>query len=148
MSNKKNRLRFLHCNTCFSNSVEAKQYLLGLNRPSLYAEPMVLKYGDESNPNIILAIGSVGDGNDEETNNKVCFVDFSRTFTNTNTISWNVVDADVKSNVKLQATKTKNEETYNNIILTEDNGLFTYVNAKIDNNLPILIRVQEYFLSV
>lgn len=134
MSNKKNRLRFLHCNTCFSNSVEAKQYLLGLNRPSLYAEPMVLKYGDESNPNIILAIGSVGDGNDEQTNNKVCFVDFSRTFTNTNTISWDVVDADVKSNVKLQPTKTKGEETYNNIILSEDNGLFTYVNAKIDDN--------------
>lgn len=77
---KGNRLQFVHCDRFFATREEAMQYVNGdliyINRPALYAEPMVLKYGeDESNPNILLAIGSVGDGVTQSTNNKVFFID-------------------------------------------------------------------------
>ena len=77
-----NRLQFVHCETLFKTSIEAKEYvtmgdLISFNRPALYAEPMVLKYGDEKNPNIILAIGSVGDGKKPSKFNQVFFIDFA-----------------------------------------------------------------------
>ena len=43
---------------------------------SLYAEPMVLKYGQESNPSIILAIGSIGTGVADMAN-KTFFIDLA-----------------------------------------------------------------------
>jgi len=61
----KNRLQFVHHDECFQTREEAIAYIENgqtLDRPTLYAEPMVLKYGDSANPNIILAIGSVGNG--------------------------------------------------------------------------------------
>lgn len=78
----KDRLQFVHCDTLFKTNVEAKEYvesgdLISYNRPALYAEPMVLKYGDEKNPNILLAIGSVGDGKTPTKENKVFFIDFA-----------------------------------------------------------------------
>lgn len=77
----KNRLQFVHCDTIFPNREDAIKYVNGdvitIKRPALYAEPMVLKYGDESNPNILLAIGSVGDGVTQSTTNKVFFIDFA-----------------------------------------------------------------------
>ena len=78
----KNRLQFVHCDTLFKTSQEAKDYVLKgdlvkIKRPALFAEPMVLKYGEESNPNIILAIGSVGDGVTHSTGNKVFFIDLA-----------------------------------------------------------------------
>ena len=78
----KNRLQFVHCDTLFKTNIEAKEYvvsgdLISYNRPALYAEPMVLKYGDEENPNILLAIGSVGDGKNPTSKNKVFFIDFA-----------------------------------------------------------------------
>ena len=77
-----NRLQFIHCDTLFATREEAKAYITGgdfitITRPSLYAEPMVLKYGDANNPNIILAIGSVGDGETPSMNNKVFLIDFA-----------------------------------------------------------------------
>lgn len=78
----KDRLQFVHCDTLFKTNIEAKEYvesgdLISYNRPALYAEPMVLKYGDEKNPNILLAIGSVGDGKTPTKENKVFFIDFA-----------------------------------------------------------------------
>ena len=83
MANKynSNRLQFVHCDTLFATRDEAKAYvggqLISIDRPALYAEPMVLKYGSEENPNILLAIGSVGDGKSQSTNNKVFFIDLA-----------------------------------------------------------------------
>ena len=63
-----NKLQFIHQNTVFSNREAAKTYLKELivnTRPSLYAEPLVVKYesGDDAKgPNLLLAVGSVGDG--------------------------------------------------------------------------------------
>lgn len=72
-----NRLQFIHCEQLFENSQAAKDYVLKqskLDRPALYAEPLILKYGDATNPNIILAIGSVGDGT-ASLDNSVFFID-------------------------------------------------------------------------
>lgn len=81
MENYKNRLQFVHHDGLFSTREDAMKYVNGqliqIDRPALYAEPMVLKYGDATNPNIILAIGSVGDGHTLSTNNKVFFIDFA-----------------------------------------------------------------------
>ena len=63
-----NKLQFIHQNTVFANREAAKTYLKELivnTRPSLYAEPLVVKYesGDDAKgPNLLLAVGSVGDG--------------------------------------------------------------------------------------
>ena len=74
-----NRLRFVHNDKIFSTREEAKSYvngqLIAIDRPALYAEPMVLRYGDDKNPNILLAIGSVGDGKTLSTDNRVFFID-------------------------------------------------------------------------
>lgn len=76
-----NKLQFIHCDTLFGTREEAKAYVNGdlvqISRPALYAEPMVLKYGDAENPNILLAIGSVGDGTTPSLKNKVFFIDFA-----------------------------------------------------------------------
>ena len=75
-----NRLQFVHCDTLFKTRDEAIKYVVDSHtgiRPSLYAEPMILKYGDEITPNIILAIGSVGNGT-ENRNNQTFFIDFAK----------------------------------------------------------------------
>ena len=78
----KNRLQLVHCDTLFATAQEAYDYINSdLNKiikPSLFAEPMVLKYGDEKNPNIILGIGAIGDGKTQSLNNKVYFIDFNK----------------------------------------------------------------------
>lgn len=81
MGNYKNRLQFVHHDELFSTREDAMNYVNGqliqIDRPALYAEPMILKYGDEEKPNIILAIGSVGDGKTMSINNKVFFIDLA-----------------------------------------------------------------------
>lgn len=82
MNNLTNRLQFVHCDKLFATSEEAKNEVRGqletIQRPALYGEPMVLKYGDPKNPNIILAIGSVGDGVEQSFSNKTFFIDFAQ----------------------------------------------------------------------
>lgn len=78
---EKSRLQFVHCETLFKTREDAIAYVNGdtitINRPALYAEPMVLKYGDAEDPNIMLAIGSVGDGVTQSLKNKVFFIDIA-----------------------------------------------------------------------
>ena len=146
MSYNPNRLQFVHCNTCFENSTKAREYVNGnlitRDRPALYAEPMILKYGDPKNPNILLAIGSVGDGKTSSIDNKVFFIDCAQLdidnnfkFNNSNTIAFEVNTNEsgttVESNVLLQPTKLVNRVEYDNIILNENGGLFSFVDTKI-----------------
>lgn len=81
MGNYKNRLQFVHHDDIFSTREDAMEYVNGqliqIDRPALYAEPMILKYGDEAEPNIILAIGSVGNGETMSIDNKVFFIDIA-----------------------------------------------------------------------
>lgn len=146
MSYNPNRLQFVHCDTCFENSEKAREYVNGnlitRDRPALYAEPMILKYGDPKNPNILLAIGSVGDGKTNSVDNKVFFIDCAQLdidnnfeFVDTNTIAFEVnkhqSGTTVESNVLLQPTKIVDKIEYNNIILNENNGLFSFVDTKV-----------------
>lgn len=86
MNFNQNRLRFVHCEHLFSNFTEITEYVRSVQyeRASLYAEPMIFKYGDEKNPNIVLAIGSVGEGKfaydteNGEVLNKTFYIDFSQ----------------------------------------------------------------------
>lgn len=86
MNFNQNRLRFVHCEHLFSNLSEITEYVRSVQyeHASLYAEPMIFKYGDEKNPSIVLAIGSVGEGKfeyDTETGevlNKTFYIDFSQ----------------------------------------------------------------------
>ena len=55
------RLQFLHRNKVFATSEDAKIYIDSLVKQgfiSLLAEPMVLLYGDNDNPNVLLVIGT------------------------------------------------------------------------------------------
>jgi hypothetical protein len=154
MSYNPNRLQFVHCDTCFENSEKAREYVTGGNlitrdRPALYAEPMVLKYGDPKNPNILLAIGSVGDGKTNSVDNKVFFIDCAQldidnnfTFVDTNTIAFSVNKHEsgttVESDILLQPTKIVDKYEYDNIILNEEGGLFTYVNTEVVDDQVIV----------
>ena len=75
-----NRLQFVHNDTVFGTREEAKDYIEKagyISYPALYAEPMVVKYGDEANPNVILAIGSKGDGTTPSIENRIFCIDFA-----------------------------------------------------------------------
>lgn len=165
MSYNPNRLQFVHCDTCFENSEKAREYVTGGNlitrdRPALYAEPMVLKYGDPKNPNILLAIGSVGDGKTNSVDNKVFFIDCAQLdidnnfiFVDTNTIAFSVNKHEsgttVESDVLLQPTKIVDKYEYDNIILNEKDGLFTYVNTEvIDDQIVVNVNgnIKSYTL--
>ena len=86
MEFNQNRLRFVHCEHLFNDVQEIKDYVRSVQfeRASLYAEPMIFKYGAEKEPCIVLAIGSVGEGEfiyDSETGevlNETYYIDFSQ----------------------------------------------------------------------
>jgi len=79
------RLQFVKHEEIFATREDAVNYVLGLHtidRPSLLAEPMILLYesGDATKgPNVILAIGSVGDGVTPNTANRTFFIDTQKT---------------------------------------------------------------------
>ena len=64
-----NKLQFLHKSELFETREKAIEFLNGLRitRPSLFAEPVVLRYGNEKEPNVILAIGATGSGSTQAT---------------------------------------------------------------------------------
>lgn len=152
-----NRLQFLHCNKVFSTAEEAKAHIerlvdLGRHR-SLYAEPIILKYGDENDPKILIGIGSVGDGTSAgRLNNKYFFVDADAIEGGTEAIEERLDDAiqmltlsaedtktiDLTANVNASGTtilgdvkvaerKIIGETVKPNIIQVTDDGLFSYV---------------------
>lgn len=157
---KQNRLRFVHCDTLFSTRDSAMDYVNGnlstIQRPSLYAEPMVLKYGNETNPNILLAIGSVGDGVTQSQCNKVFFIDFAyikeqlnkcvsennknKVIVNdSDSISHNLVTDDngstLISNIKLaEENRFGNKVFENNIIKNTKDGLWASVEVSEGQN--------------
>ena len=76
----KNRLQLRHSDQLFTSKNDVIQYLntnmiFEEGKQALFAEPIVFKYGeDTTNPNIILAIGSYGDGTNNS-NNKYFLID-------------------------------------------------------------------------
>ena len=174
----KDRLQFRHHDTIFNTREEAIYYITndirfsenGLanddvkQRFSLYGEPTVLRYknaDDESNPHIILAIGSKSnqvEGAQYE-DNKFCFIDIDKTedeiealgdkldnaitslaiiTRDTNTLSLSVDKNEsgetLSGNVKVPATDIINETVTNNTLKVTENGIFTYVNLDYDKD--------------
>jgi hypothetical protein len=70
----KNRLQFIHVDGVFATAQEAKDYVYKMSQQelwgSLYAEPMVLKYGDPTDVDkqyLLFVIGANGDGYQDNT---------------------------------------------------------------------------------
>lgn len=126
----------------------------------LYAEPMVLEYGDKENPNVILAIGSKGDGRTPNTQNKVFFIDiegvnervdnaykeiadavkkFAFVTKNSNTLelskttSTDGTENVLSGSVKIADNVIINRKEVGNIIKENKDGLYSYVGMTYDN---------------
>ena len=174
----KDRLQFRHHDAIFNTREEAIYYITngikfsenGLSNDdvkqlfSLYAEPTVLRYknaDDESNPHIILAIGSKSNQVEgaQYADNKFCFIDIDKTedeiealgdkldnaitslaiiTRDTNTLSLSVDKNEsgetLSGNVKVPATDIINETVTNNTLKVTENGIFTYVNLDYDKD--------------
>lgn len=78
-----NRLRFVHRDKIYDTrealfrDVKDNPYYAVNEYPAMYAEPMIFRYGSEENPNIVLAIGSVGNGVEKDESNKIFFIDIA-----------------------------------------------------------------------
>nr|DAN76373.1 MAG TPA: hypothetical protein [Caudoviricetes sp.] len=131
----------------------------------LYAEPMVLEYGDKENPNVILAIGSKGDGRTPNTQNKVFFIDiegvnervdnaykeiadavkkFAFVTKNSNTLelskttSTDGTENVLSGSVKIADNIILNRKEVGNIIKENKDGLYSYVGMTYDNDKKVL----------
>ena len=174
----KDRLQFRHHDAIFNTREDAINYIKndirfsenGLanddvkQRFSLYGEPTVLRYkntDDESNPHIILAIGSKSNQVEgaQYSDNKFCFIDIDKTedeiealgdklknaitsleiFTrDTSTLSLSVDKNEsgetLSGNVKVPAKDIINGTVTNNTLKVTENGIFTYVNLDYDKD--------------
>lgn len=85
MANIFDRLQFVKHEEIFATREDAYNYVINkqiFERPSLVAEPMILLYESDDavkGPNVILAIGSVGNGVDSSTDNRTFFIDTQKT---------------------------------------------------------------------
>lgn len=131
----------------------------------LYAEPMVLEYGDKENPNVILAIGSKGDGRTPSTQNKVFLIDIegvnervdnaykeiadavkkfafvtknSNTLELTKTTSTDGTENVLSGSVKIADNVIINRKEVGNIIKENKDGLYSYVGMTYDNDKKVL----------
>ena len=134
---------------------------------SLFAEPTVLRYKnieDETNPHVILAIGSyTNDGGFGYGDNRFCIIDIDKTEKEIEEL-WEEIEKAVKSltiftrdtnTLKLYSEKTEDGTIISgdvvvatsqifddarkpNIILSTDDGLFTYVNMEYDKDNDLL----------
>lgn len=174
----KDRLQFRHHDAIFNTREDAINYItndiryseVGLSKDdlaqhfSLYGEPTVLRYknaDDESNPHIILAIGSKSNQVEgaQYQDNKFCFIDIDKTedeiksldekvkdaisnltvlVSDTNTLNLSIDRSEsgdtISGNVKVPTTEIINGSVTNNTLKVTDNGIFTYVNLDYDKD--------------
>lgn len=156
-----NKLQFLHNSKLFKTRDEAIEFLndLRYTRPSLFAEPVVLRYGNEKEPNVIIAIGATGSGSTQATSDSSYFIIDAQGIKDDVQGKYNqienalaklalaVVDTDtlhlekentengvnLKGNVKVSETVTINRNIYDNIIKKNENGLYSCVNLTFDD---------------
>ena len=156
-----NRLQFLHKSELFETREKAIEFLDGLRitRPSLFAEPVVVRYGNEKEPNVILAIGATGSGSTQGTLDSSYFIidaqgikdDIQEKYDEIEhalaKLAFAVVDTDtldlekietedsttLKGNVKVPEKVVINDSNITNIIKTNRDGLYSYVNLKFDD---------------
>lgn len=154
----KNRLQFLHCNKLFSTAEEAKAFIerrVDLDKQhALYAEPFILKYGSEENPNILIGIGSVGDGvTAGNANNKFFYIDgaeiekATKALTviteDTNTVGMHSEAGEdgttISADVKVPATRIVNGVVKSNTIQATEDGLFSLIDINYDQSQNALL---------
>ena len=135
---------------------------------SLFAEPTILRYKnveDETNPHVILAIGSyTNDGGFGYGDNRFCIIDIDNTEKEIEEL-WEEIEKAIKSlsiftkdtnTLKLYSEKTEDGTIISgdvvvatsqifddvrkpNIILNTDDGLFTYVDMKVDEETGCIL---------
>ena len=156
-----NKLQFLHKSELFETREKAIEFLnnLRITRPSLFAEPVVLRYGNEKEPNVILAIGATGSGSTQATLDSSYFMidaqgikdDVQEKYDEIEhalaKLAFAVVDTDtldlekvetedsitLKGNVKVPEKVAIKDSNITNIIKTNKDGLYSYVNLKFDD---------------
>lgn len=156
-----NRLQFLHKSELFETREEAIKFLNDLRktRPSLFAEPVVVRYGNAEEPNVILAIGATGSGTSQPTLDTSYFMidaqgikdDIKEKYDEIEhalaKLAFAIVDTDtldlekietedkitLKGNVKVPEKVLINDSNVTNIIKTNKDGLYSYVNLKFDD---------------
>ena len=158
------RLQFVKHEEIFQTREDAVNYVLGIqpiDRPSLLGEPMILLYESGSvakGPNVILAIGSVGDGKTHTNANKTFFIDTQKTEDEIEEL-WEYIEQAIKSltivpidsdtinlngektaegtilsgDVKIADYRIIDGKVVENIIETEgDKGIYTFVDMEYD----------------
>ena len=168
-----NRLQFIHHNEVFSGNTtqEARlsaidfltnQYFKQVTRPSLYAEPLIVRYENKekpNEPNIIMAIGSKGSGSSQPTKESEYFIidtegikddvkeKYEKIEAELAKLAFSVIDSNtlhlsktytdkgyvVSGDVKVPETVIVAKEELDNIILTDENGIYSYVSLKFDD---------------
>ena len=156
-----NKLQFLHKSELFETREKAIEFLnnLRITRPSLFAEPVVLRYGNEKEPNVILAIGATGSGSTQATLDSSYFMidaqgikdDVQKKYdeiehalaklafaiVDTDTLDLEKVETEdsitLKGNVKVPEKVAIKDSNITNIIKTNKDGLYSYVNLKFDD---------------
>lgn len=164
MENIFNRLKFVHHDEVFATREEACSYVINMqaiNRPTVIAEPMVLLYesgSEEKGPNVILAIGSRGNGTSNITN-RTFFIDTQKTeeevialdnkieeaikSLSVNAIDSNTIDFTVEKtengttlsgDVKIADYQIFDGRVRDNIIQETDKGIYAFVDMNYDEN--------------
>lgn len=156
-----NKLQFLHKSELFETREEAIEFLnnLQMARPSLLAEPVVLRYGNEKEPNVILAIGATGSGSTQATSDTSYFMidaqgikddvknkydeiehslaKLAFAIVDTDTLDLEKVETEdsitLKGNVKVPENVAIKDKNITNIIKTNKDGLYSYVNLEFDD---------------
>ena len=113
-----NRLQFVHKDYVFETKEAAKQFveseLAYSIRNSLFAEPIVLKYGTEEDPKIILGIGATnGDIENPETS-KTFWIDAANIDEKIQELEEEIEEIDKKANLVAVPSNTLN------LVITED----------------------------
>ena len=188
-----NRLQFIHHNDVFTGSTTAdarksaidfltNQYFKQVTRPSLYAEPLIVRYENKekpNEPNVILAIGSKGSGSSLPTKESEYFIidtegikddvnekndkieqelaKLAFTVIDSNTIHLSKEDSDkgavVSGDVKIPEKVILAKEQLDNIILSDKDGIYSYVSLKFDDTtntfkFQVNSNVEEFSLPV
>lgn len=174
-----NKLQFLHTREerIFPDKIEALNYLINKSeKQSLYAEPLIMRYGTKEDNNLLLIIGASGNGVDE---NKDFFViDHAQVLKDLTSLDERLDEVEISAHVtteetpslKLDATKGETstivkgdvklgkydyidgeaDPTKKNILKINEDGLFTYVDIKYENNKLIFAvndKVTEFPMS-
>jgi len=146
MENIFNRLQFVKHEEVFATREDAINYVLNIHtfeRPSLLAEPMIMLYESGSaikGPNVILAIGSVGDGHTANMANRTFFIDTQKTEEEIAELDERLEDA-IKSltivPLESDTIKLVSDKTDDGTIVSGDVKIADYriVSGKIDENI-------------